>query len=186
MRKIVTVAAAVCLLWLGLGATPAPAQYRDGGGRLGMGRARLFRGGNYDGGYRSERVRFRNRGYGYGSAPVVGDYGGNPYYSDSVAGYPNIPATGDSRQSFYSPAGMSNRATVRVALPNPNAKVYFDDETTTQSGTNRVFNSPTLEPDKSYTYTVRATWMEDGKEVTRTKDVKVQAGRAATVDFRMQ
>ncbi len=184
MRKIVTVAAAVCLLWLGLGATPAPAQFEDGGGRLGMRRAR-----NYDGGYRSNRFRFRNRGNGSVSvnAPFVGvDVNtGNPYYSQAYAGYPTMPA-GDSRQSFFSPAGLSNRATVRVALPSPNAKVYFDDEATTQPGTDRVYNTPTLEPDKAYTYTVRATWMEDGKEVTRTKDVKVQAGRAATVDFRTQ
>jgi uncharacterized protein (TIGR03000 family) len=175
MRKIVTVAAAVCLLWLGLGATPAPAQNEDGGGRLGMRRAR-----NYDGGYRNNRFRFRNRGYGNVSvsAPFVG--------VDINSGYPMLSANGDSRQSFYSPAGMSNRATVRVALPNPNAKVYFDDEATTQPGTDRVYNTPTLEPDKFYTYSVRATWMEDGKEVTRSKDIKVQAGRAATVDFRTQ
>jgi uncharacterized protein (TIGR03000 family) len=185
MRKIVTVAAAVCLLWLGLGATPAPAQYRDGGGRLGMRRART-----YDGGYRNYGFRNRNRGYGNVSvsAPFVGvDVNtGNLYYSDPYAGYPVVPTAGDNRQSFFSPAGMSNRATVRVALPSPNAKVYFDDEATTQPGTDRVYNTPTLEPAKSYTYTIRATWMEDGKEVTKTKDVKVQAGRDATVNFRTQ
>jgi uncharacterized protein (TIGR03000 family) len=71
-----------------------------------------------------------------------------------------------------------------VLVPDPNARVSFDDTQTRQTGTERVFNTPALDPDKSYTYTVRATWMENGQEVTRKKDIRVQAGRDITVDFR--
>jgi uncharacterized protein (TIGR03000 family) len=55
---------------------------------------------------------------------------------------------------------------------------------TTQTGVDRVFNTPALEMGKSYTYTVRATWMVNGKEVDRTKDVHIQAGQPTTIDFR--
>jgi uncharacterized protein (TIGR03000 family) len=170
MRKIVTVASAVCLLSLGLFATPAQAQLLRGGGgsRIGMGRARMVRAGYY-GGY---------RGYGYGNYGNGYVNAGNPSADQLVAG------GGDTRQSFYSPAGMSNRANIRVTVPNPNARVYFEDGSTTESGTDRLFTSPALDPSKSYVYTVRATWTEDGQEVTRTKEVKVQAGREAAVDFR--
>ncbi|HEV3020896.1 MAG TPA: TIGR03000 domain-containing protein [Pirellulales bacterium] len=183
MRKIVTVAAAVCLLSLGLGATPAQAQLRDGEGRgrLGMGRLRIGRAGYY-GGFRGNG--YRNVGYGSVNAGYP-SYGGG-YYGDQSAG-PLVYGDnggGDTRQSFYSPAGASNRATIRVTVPSPNAKVYFDDSSTTEAGTDRLFTSPALDPSKSYSYTVRATWTEDGQEVTRSKDVKVQAGRAAAVDFR--
>ncbi len=90
----------------------------------------------------------------------------------------------DTRRSFYSPEQIANQATIRVELADPNARVSFEDSTTEQKGRERVYTSPPLEPNKAYTYTVRVTVTEDGRDVTRTKDVKVQAGREATVDFR--
>jgi uncharacterized protein (TIGR03000 family) len=87
-------------------------------------------------------------------------------------------------RSFYSPEQNTNQATIRVLVPDPNAKVTFDDSTTQQTGTDRLFTSPQLDPTKTYSYTVKATWMENGKEATGSQDVKVQSGRQATVDFR--
>jgi uncharacterized protein (TIGR03000 family) len=69
-------------------------------------------------------------------------------------------------------------------VPDPNAKVTFDDSTTQQMGTDRLFTTPTLDPSKTYSYTVKATWMENGKEATRSQEVKVQPGRQTTVDLR--
>jgi uncharacterized protein (TIGR03000 family) len=84
------------------------------------------------------------------------------------------------------PTGGTIPATIRLTLPDLNARVTFDDTQTQQTGTNRVFTSPSLEPGKSYTYKVRATWTENGQETTSTKDVLIQAGRTTTVDFRDQ
>jgi uncharacterized protein (TIGR03000 family) len=127
-----------------------------------------------------------NYGYSYPSVAVSPSY----YYGDLTAdsNYPPL-YSGTSpipdRQSFYSPsAATADRTTVRVELPDPDAKVLFDDTLTTQTGTDRVFTTPPLDPSKSYTYTVRATWMEDGKEVTKTKDVRIQAGQPTMIDFR--
>jgi uncharacterized protein (TIGR03000 family) len=89
-----------------------------------------------------------------------------------------------TRRGLPAPNPSANQATVRVTVPDPDARVYFDDELTRQTGPERTFNSPPLDPSKSYTYTVRATWTENGREVSRSQDVKVQAGREAAVDFR--
>jgi uncharacterized protein (TIGR03000 family) len=69
-------------------------------------------------------------------------------------------------------------------VPDPNARVFFDDAPTQQQGTDRVFTTPPLDPNKTYSYTVRATWTENGREINRSKDVRVQPGRTAMVDFR--
>jgi uncharacterized protein (TIGR03000 family) len=126
-----------------------------------------------------------NGGYAYGPGPYTGiASNGGPMMVDTTnTALATDPRRGN-RQSFYSPAQSANQATIRVQLTDPNARVTFEDATTTQTGRDRVYSSPPLDPSKAYSYTVRATWTEDGKEVTRTKDVKVQAGREATVDFR--
>jgi hypothetical protein len=51
-------------------------------------------------------------------------------------------------------------------------------------GFERDFISPPLERGQEYTYTLRASWMENGKEVTREKSVPVRAGQEAMADFR--
>jgi uncharacterized protein (TIGR03000 family) len=101
----------------------------------------------------------------------------NPQYSQAARDL-------NTYRSFYSPSQGGTDAMIKVEVPDPNARVYFDDAPTRQMGTERVFTSPPLDANKSYTYTVRATWMENGREVNRSKDVKVQAGRTAMVDFR--
>jgi uncharacterized protein (TIGR03000 family) len=118
---------------------------------------------------------------------------GGYYHSDvyqppyGAAAYALLAASKTSGAvSQLAPANGSNPATIRLTLPDPNARVSFDDTRTQQTGTNRLFTSPTLEPGKFYTYKVRATWTENGQETTRTKDVVIQAGRTTTVDFRDQ
>jgi uncharacterized protein (TIGR03000 family) len=101
----------------------------------------------------------------------------NPQYSVDAR-------TMNTYRSFYSPEQDSNQTTIRVLVPDPNAKVTFDDSTTQQMGTDRLFITPQLDPNKTYSYTVKATWMENGKEVTRSQEAKVQPGRQVTVDFR--
>jgi uncharacterized protein (TIGR03000 family) len=148
--------------------TPSPSR------RLFARRARM----NSNGGY-------YNGGYTYGPAPYTGvAYNGGPMMLDTTNTALATDTRRGNRQSFYSPAQSANQATIRVQLTDPNSRVTFEDATTTQTGRDRVYTSPPLDPSKSYTYTVRATWTEDGKEVTRTKDVKVQSGREATVNFR--
>jgi len=115
---------------------------------------------------------------GYGGPAYI--YGSEMTPAGAVGNTPNI----QSYRSFYSPPESGNQATIEVLLPDPAAQVAFDDKMTEQKGENRVFISPALDPAKIYTYAVKVTCMDDGKEVTRMADVHVQGGRATVVDFR--
>jgi uncharacterized protein (TIGR03000 family) len=83
------------------------------------------------------------------------------------------------------PVSPPRTATLRVLLPSANAQLIIDDVPTRQTGTERVFVSPPLEPGKSYTYTVRATWKPNNyTTITRTRKVPVKVGQALEVDLR--
>jgi uncharacterized protein (TIGR03000 family) len=69
-----------------------------------------------------------------------------------------------------------------VLLPAPDASLWIENVRTCQTGTSRVFISPPLGPG-NYTYTVRAAWTEEGRQVTREKTVKVRPGQEVVVDF---
>lgn len=85
-------------------------------------------------------------------------------------------------QSFYS--GPPNDVVrLRVSVPTPDTKVWIEDSATQETGTERVFESPKLVPGKTYTYHLKARWMDNGREVTKEKDVKVQTGQETTVRF---
>jgi uncharacterized protein (TIGR03000 family) len=82
-------------------------------------------------------------------------------------------------------AQSSDTATIRVLVPDPNARVWFDDTPTQQSGSVRTFESPELTPGRDYVYTSKAQWREEsGQEVTQTRPVVVRANADVTVDFR--
>jgi uncharacterized protein (TIGR03000 family) len=53
-----------------------------------------------------------------------------------------------------------------------------------QTGSQRYFATPPLEPGKTFTYEVEATWQDaNGKQVRRTREVTVQANQPAMVNF---
>jgi len=129
--------------------------------------------------------------YGYNYAPYYDTYASSPdyyyapdYYAAPIANYDTYSPTIVTPAPYAVPADTNSQATLHVLLPDATARVFFDDSLTQQTGPNREFVTPPLTPDKSYVYTIRATWMENGHEVNRSQDVKVQAGRDTTVDFR--
>jgi uncharacterized protein (TIGR03000 family) len=77
------------------------------------------------------------------------------------------------------------KATLRVLLPQANAKLKIQDKDTQKEGTTRVFESPPLEPGKDYTYVLSATWEPNNyTKITRTREVIVQAGKDIEIDMR--
>ncbi len=119
-------------------------------------------------------------GGGYGYAPSY--YDGTPgysYYSDPA---PLLPAT-QVRQSYY-PVAVQDFVNVTVLVPTADAQVWFENKVTTQQGMQRLFESPALTPNHSYTYTIKARWMETGKTVNEQRQVSVRAGQNVTVNFR--
>jgi uncharacterized protein (TIGR03000 family) len=54
---------------------------------------------------------------------------------------------------------------------------------TQQTGTERSYNTPSLETGWTYSYTVRATWMEGSREMTQERVISVAPGGSYVVDF---
>jgi uncharacterized protein (TIGR03000 family) len=65
------------------------------------------------------------------------------------------------------------------------AKLWFNNQPTTQTGAVREFITSPLIPGQEYSYTVRATWQEGNREIERERVVSFTAGDQVNVDFAM-
>ena len=163
---------------LAVAATPAFAQrgyrggYQDAAGR--------YHGGNEDFGYP----------YNGGYYPAYGYYPTDPVILSSPYSYPyqspdGTPTYAPPSQSFYyTPASttVDNSATVQIHVP-ANARVWFDNNPTKQSGTMRLFYTPQLDAGKPFKYSVRVQWDDNGNTMEKTKEIEVRAGQQTDVDF---
>jgi uncharacterized protein (TIGR03000 family) len=135
--------------------------------------------------------------------PSTGEYqnqpaGRNPgaYYVPSVPSYaPSYyvqPApvvvgqqpAGTPDTGFASADVLNNdSALLKVHLP-ADAKLYFGTtEAALQSGSMRLFRSPSLDRGSNYQYDLRARWTENGRTVERTRSVPIHANDVVNVDF---
>jgi uncharacterized protein (TIGR03000 family) len=73
-------------------------------------------------------------------------------------------------------------AHIQVKLP-AQAELWFGGAKVPSTGPVRTFQSPTLNPDRLYTYEVRASWKEDGRDVTQAQQIVVSAGARVHLDF---
>jgi uncharacterized protein (TIGR03000 family) len=128
-----------------------------------------------------------NGGWGYGgySSPY---YSYSPYYSAPIYsdGYATAPIT--SYPSFYpsdtaaQPATDGSRAYVHVRVPG-NAQVLFNNAPTEQSGPDRTFVTPQLDPNQQHSYDVTAQWMENGQQRRESRTVRVTPGQTTNANF---
>jgi uncharacterized protein (TIGR03000 family) len=73
---------------------------------------------------------------------------------------------------------------LRVLVPSPRTQITFDGVDTRQTGRERWFVTPPLEPCRSYAYTLNVTWPSNSYTyVTRTRRVPVRSGQTITVDL---
>ena len=70
-----------------------------------------------------------------------------------------------------------------VRVPQPAAEVFVDGVKTTQTGTDRVFESPPLEAGKQFKYEITAKWIERGAPREVKKAVVGMPGEVVRVDF---
>ena len=169
-----------------------------GGGYHGGGYGGVYHGG-YGGRYGYARYGYGGyRGYGYGYGPFIGaglyigglglygspgySYYGSPSYYYSAPDYYQEPPVTYAPPSV--PMIAAQPVTLTVQLPRADAQVFLNGAATTSSGAERVFQSPPVDPAKSYQYTVTARWMDNGKSVEQKRDVIVKAGQSVSVDFR--
>jgi uncharacterized protein (TIGR03000 family) len=135
--------------------------------------------------------------YRYGYKP---GYYARRYTAPPVFGAPSKLAPTTTPYVYYVPAEVSapkvNRAPtfmirsvtpaatpttagvpVQIDLQVPaDARVWFDGEKTSQTGTQRQFVTPPLIQGREYTYEVRAAWKEGGRDVTESRHLSFRAG----------
>jgi uncharacterized protein (TIGR03000 family) len=180
-------------LALAVTASLAQAQRREG-----QGGERAFTGGippsgvstrpgGYQGGYSGEQGWWGGRPYGNWYGQGYGNWNYRPY-GNWYGQYGNWFDPGYTQYDM----GMQgqeqqnpNEARVLVVVP-PDANVLIEGKETRQRGVERLFISPPLEQGHKYTYTIRATWTENGKEMSRDKTVNVEPGRMAMANFMMR
>jgi uncharacterized protein (TIGR03000 family) len=85
--------------------------------------------------------------------------------------------------SYQQPLAGQTTAGFTVRVPDPNAEIWFQDYKTRERGMVRDFQSDTLQVGKTYTFHIRARWMQNGQPVEQSRDVPAQAGQQQTIDF---
>jgi uncharacterized protein (TIGR03000 family) len=73
-------------------------------------------------------------------------------------------------------------AHLTVQLPE-SARLFVDNVACPQTSSKRSFDTPKLEPGKTYYYTLRAELVRDGQTVSESRRVDVKAGKEINVSF---
>jgi uncharacterized protein (TIGR03000 family) len=77
----------------------------------------------------------------------------------------------------------SRGARIQVLVPVADALVLFGDHRTQQQGTDRLFETPPLPGGREMNYTITASWTENGRRVSATRQVAVRPGEQVLVNF---
>jgi uncharacterized protein (TIGR03000 family) len=91
---------------------------------------------------------------------------------------------GYASYGYYGSAIARTDTTAKIVVRLPaDAKLTVDNQTTTSQSDRRTFISPPLQNGGDYYYTLKAQVVRDGKSLTATKRVIVQAGKETEVKF---
>jgi uncharacterized protein (TIGR03000 family) len=122
--------------------------------------------------------------YGYAYGPRMGYEDLYSYSAPPLEGAPPPPAAMESNEEDIPDSLVENENAALIDMLVPEkAEVWFDGTKTTQTGVARQFYTPALSPGQDYHYEIRAKWMENGKEVVRTRKILVRAGDHLGVNF---
>ncbi len=101
---------------------------------------------------------------------------------DAVRRGPPPPSdTGTADKGATEKPGVS--MTVSVKVPQAGAELLVDGKPTAQTGTDRTFESPPLEPGARYKYTITVRWVEAGQKMELTKEAAGTPGDVVRLDF---
>ena len=103
----------------------------------------------------------------------------------SVNVYPTIPP-GSMVPTFVSsipPATDPTCIRIAVKVPQPGAIVWVDKKETKLTGTERMFESPSLKAGEKYKYDLIAQWTENGQSRAESRTVTATAGETVVIDF---
>jgi uncharacterized protein (TIGR03000 family) len=75
------------------------------------------------------------------------------------------------------------RARLHVVVPANDAEVWFEGVKMKQTGRDRYYFSPALDPNSRYSYDVRVRWRDKQGEHSQNRRVTVTAGATQMLDF---
>lgn len=88
------------------------------------------------------------------------------------------------RQGSAASAATQVVSRFRLTMPHPETELLFDDQKITTTGVNREWETPPLEPGRTYRYLFTAKWRPNNYTlVTRKKTVQFKGGDAVVVDL---
>lgn len=151
---------------------------RYGGNRGGGWYGNNWYGNNWYGNNWNNRYR-GYPGYGYGNGIYIApNLGRSSYYYNPTPSYYYDPTP-----SYYVAPVQTGTFTLEVRVPSADAKVWFNNVDSGQSGTTRWFETSNLTVGQPYTFQAEARWMEDGREVVDRRQVTGRAGDSQRIDF---
>jgi uncharacterized protein (TIGR03000 family) len=116
----------------------------------------------------------------YGSGYYGSGYYGSPYYSSSYYRTSNYSYPSQDTSAYFSgdmnTARGENRVMLNIQAP-AGANLWISDVFVGQGGSSRQFVSPPLENGRTYTYDIKARWMQDGREMTSARTLEFQGGQ---------
>ena len=191
LRSVFPVATALALAVFAPPVAPGPAMAQQQGswysGTDGYGRSTSGWSSGYGGGSSYRGSTYYSTPSYYASPTYT--YSSPTYYSTPTYYPPPGPVL---RMTYAAPESVSyltaaeakgpRAAQIDVRLP-ADAKIWFDDTPTSQTGVLRHFESPPLDSDTDYFYRVTVRWQEGGQVVTRTRKVEVHAGDRLNITF---
>jgi uncharacterized protein (TIGR03000 family) len=121
----------------------------------------------------------RGWGWGPGGYDPWGYHSGGRNTTTSNAAAP-------SNLQYYSAETLSDprSAGFTLRLPDANTEVWFENRKTQQRGILRQYVSGSLDPNSSYTFRIRARWVDDnGRPAEQTRNIDARAGQQVNVDF---
>jgi uncharacterized protein (TIGR03000 family) len=116
----------------------------------------------------------------YGSS-CYGCYGSSCYGCSGCYGGVAVVPTAPGTQAYVANP-LPTQGTVIVQLPSE-ARLYVDGQLANLTSATRTVVTPELKPNQDYFYAIKAEATVDGKVVTQTKRVTVQAGKLVRIDF---
>jgi uncharacterized protein (TIGR03000 family) len=130
--------------------------------------------------WRGAGPRLDGQGLDIGGGYYGSGYYGSPYYGSSYyrTGYYSYPSQYTSMyfSGDMNTARAENRVTLNIQAP-AGANLWISDVFVGQGNSSRQFISPPLENGRTYTYDVKARWMQDGREMTSTRTLEFQGGQ---------
>jgi len=85
-------------------------------------------------------------------------------------------------ERLRAPKEAEVKAEITLHVP-ASAKVWFDGESTSQTGTKRVFTAPALPAGREYTYEVKVEWGKGTNRMQRSGHLAFRAGERVTLSF---